>query len=121
MSVLLAGTLDTKGTEFAYVRDRLTAAGVPVLVADAGVLGPPAFAPDIARSAVFAAAGANYEQVKAAGDRGRAVELAAAGMAKVAADLHSAGSCPACWGWAVRPAPRSARPRCGRCRSACRS
>ncbi len=30
MSVLLIGTLDTKGTEFAYVRDRLQAAGVAV-------------------------------------------------------------------------------------------
>ena len=91
MSVLLIGTLDTKGTEFAYVRDRLRAAGVPVLVADAGVLGPPAFEPDISREAVFAAAGANHAQVKAAGDRGKAVELAAAGAAKLAADLHQQG------------------------------
>ncbi len=91
MSVLLVGTLDTKGTEFAYVRDRLKAAGVPVLVADAGVMGPPAFEPDVPRDAVFAAAGANHEQVKAAGDRGKAVELAAAGVAKVAAELHRQG------------------------------
>ncbi len=91
MSVLLVGTLDTKGTEFAYVRDRLLAAGVTVLVADTGVLGPPAFAPDIARDAVFSAAGANHEQVRAAGDRGKAVELAAAGIAKLAAELHKQG------------------------------
>ena len=31
MSVLLIGTLDTKGAEFAYVRDRLRAAGQAVL------------------------------------------------------------------------------------------
>jgi uncharacterized protein (UPF0261 family) len=91
MAVLLVGTLDTKGVEFGYVRDRLKAAGVPVLVADAGVMGPPAFAPDIPRDAVFAAAGANHEQVKAAGDRGQAVELAAAGVAKLAAELHKQG------------------------------
>ena len=91
MSVLLVGTLDTKGVEFAYVRDRLRAAGVSVLVADTGVLGPPAFAPDISREVVFAAAGTTAEQVKAAGDRGRAVELAATGIAKVAADLHKQG------------------------------
>ncbi|MFM8272277.1 MAG: Tm-1-like ATP-binding domain-containing protein, partial [Gemmata sp.] len=81
MSVLLVGTLDTKGAEFAYVRDRLRAAGVSVLVADAGVLGPAAFEPDIGREQLFRAAGASYEQVRAAGDRGRAVELAAAGAA----------------------------------------
>lgn len=91
MSVLLIGTLDTKGVEFAYTRDRLRAAGAPVLVADAGVLGPPAFEPDIAREAVFAAAGAKVEQVRAAADRGRAVELAAAGAAKLAAELYKQG------------------------------
>ena len=91
MSVLLVGTLDTKGTEFAYVRDRLRAAGVSVLVADTGVLGPPAFVPDISRDQVFAAAGATAEQVKTAADRGKAVELAATGIAKLAAELHKQG------------------------------
>lgn len=91
MSVLLVGTLDTKGTEFGYVRDRLRSAGVPVLVADVGVIGAPAFAPDVAREAVFAAAGANFDSVRAAGDRGRAMELAAAGAAKLAADLYKQG------------------------------
>jgi len=91
MSVLLIGTLDTKGTEIAHVRDRLRAAGVAVTVVDAGALGPPATAPDIAREAVFAAAGSSASAVKAAGDRGQAVALAAAGVAKIAADLHRQG------------------------------
>ena len=91
MSVLLVGTLDTKGAEFAYVRDRLTAAGVPVVVADAGALGEPAFAADVPREQVFAAAGASAAAVKAAGDRGKAVALAAEGVAKIAADLHRRG------------------------------
>src|SRR5262245_46383576 len=91
MSVLLVGTLDTKGTEFAHVRDRLRSSGVSVLVADAGVLGPPAFEPDITREQVFAAAGADCATVKSAGDRGRAVALAADGVAKIATDLHRQG------------------------------
>lgn len=91
MSVLLIGTLDTKGAEFAFVRDRLRAAGAPVLVADAGVLGPPKFAPDVSREDLFALAGARFEQVRAAADRGRAVELAATGAAKLAAKLHKEG------------------------------
>jgi uncharacterized protein (UPF0261 family) len=91
MAVLLIGTLDTKGAETAFVRDRLRAAGVPVTVLDAGVLGPPAFAPDIPREEVFAAAGADPAELKAAGDRGRAVTLAAAGAAAVAARLHREG------------------------------
>jgi uncharacterized protein (UPF0261 family) len=91
MSVLLIGTLDTKGVEFSYVRDRLRAAGVRVTVVDAGVLGPPAFAPDVSREEVFAAAGADAAVVKAAGDRGKAVSLVAEGVAKLAADLLAQG------------------------------
>jgi len=91
MSVLLIGTLDTKGAEFAYVRDRLLATGVPVTVMDVGVLAPPAFVPDISRERVFAASGANFPLVKAAGDRGKAVSLAAEGAAKLAAELHRTG------------------------------
>jgi uncharacterized protein (UPF0261 family) len=91
MAVLLIGTLDTKGAETAFVRDWLRAAGAAVTVLDAGVLGPPAFAPDLPREEVFAAAGADYAAVKAAGDRGRAVTLAAAGVANLAARLHRDG------------------------------
>lgn len=91
MAVLLIGTLDTKGAEIGYVRDRLTAAGVPVLIADAGVLGPPAFAVDISRDELFALAGAKADDVKRAGDRGKAVALAADGAAKLAARLHREG------------------------------
>jgi uncharacterized protein (UPF0261 family) len=91
MAVLLVGTLDTKGNELAYVRDRLRAAGVPVLVADAGVIGPPAFEPDISRESIFFAAGANYQQVKATQDRGQAIERAAVGIAKVASQLYAEG------------------------------
>src|SRR5438105_4669132 len=91
MPVLLIGTLDTKGVEVAFVRDRLREAGVDVLVLDAGVLGPPAFAPDIPREQVFAAAGEDLEAVRKAADRGRAVEAAARGAARVAVDLHRQG------------------------------
>jgi uncharacterized protein (UPF0261 family) len=91
MPVLLIGTLDTKGTEIGYVRDRLQAAGVAVTVVDAGVIGPPAIEADISREQVFAAAGADWQQVKAAGDRGRAVALAANGVAKLAAERHQRG------------------------------
>ena len=53
MAVLLIGTLDTKGEELAFVRDRLLAAGVEVLLADVGTQGPPHGAePDIAREQI---------------------------------------------------------------------
>ncbi|HET6572481.1 MAG TPA: Tm-1-like ATP-binding domain-containing protein [Fimbriiglobus sp.] len=91
VAVLLIGTLDTKGAELGYVRDRLAAAGVPTLVADAGVLGPPAFAADIPREELFAEAGGNVEQLRTGADRGQAVAAAADAAAKLAARLHREG------------------------------
>jgi len=91
MPVLLIGTLDTKGTEIAFVRDRLHAANIKTLVMDASVLGAPAFAADIAREKVYQAAGTNFERIKQQGDRGKAIEAAATGAAKLAAELHTAG------------------------------
>jgi len=91
MPVLLIGTLDTKGVEFQFVRDALQRAWVETLVIDAGVTGPPAFAPDITRDEVFRAAGTTLEAIVKAGDRGKAIEAAAAGAARLASRLHDEG------------------------------
>jgi uncharacterized protein (UPF0261 family) len=91
MAVVVIGTLDTKGTEFQFVRDLLNRAGVPTLVIDAGVLHPPAFAPDIAREEVYAAAGTSLAAVRQAADRGKAIEAAARGVARLAQDLLAQG------------------------------
>src|SRR5687768_15586856 len=91
MAVVLIGTLDTKGTEFQFVRDLLQQAGVATLVIDAGVLQPPAFTPDVPREEVYRAAGTTLQEVVRAADRGRAVETAARGVAKLIADLHAQG------------------------------
>src|SRR5450755_2957460 len=91
MPVLLIGTLDTKGVEFAYVRERLREAGIDVLVLDAGALGSPGFPPDVPREQVFKASGDDLDSIRKAGDRGRAVEAAARGAARVALELHRQG------------------------------
>src|SRR5438270_5653894 len=91
MPVVLIGTLDTKGTEVGFVRDALRRAGVTTLVIDAGVLGPPAFPPDVSREQVFAAAGTSLAAVRQAGDRGRAVEAATRGVVPIVLDLHGRG------------------------------
>jgi uncharacterized protein (UPF0261 family) len=88
MAILLVGTLDTKGAEVAFVRDRLKAYGVIVTVADCGSQGPPAFAADISREQVFAAAGVPLPIT----DRGKAVEAAASGIAKLAARRYAGGA-----------------------------
>jgi uncharacterized protein (UPF0261 family) len=72
MSVLLVGTLDTKGVEVQFVRDLLHQAGLATLVLDAGVMGPPSFVPDLPRERVFAA------------ERGHAIVAAARGAVALA-------------------------------------
>jgi uncharacterized protein (UPF0261 family) len=91
MPVVLLGTLDTKGVEFAFVRDLLRQTGIPTLIIDAGVQQPPRFPPDIPREEVFAAAGVRLADLQKAGDRGRAVEAAARGAARLVLDLHAQG------------------------------
>jgi uncharacterized protein (UPF0261 family) len=88
MAVVLIGTLDTKGAEFQFVRDLLQDAGCVTLVIDAGVLGPPTFIPEISREQVYVAAETTLAAIQQAGDRGRAIEAAARGVAKILGELH---------------------------------
>jgi uncharacterized protein (UPF0261 family) len=89
--VVLLGTLDTKGTEYAFLRDRLRERGVDVLVVDAGVYEPVGLEPDISRDEVARAGGADLEELTAAGDRGAAVTAMAAGAEQVVRRLHGEG------------------------------
>lgn len=91
MPVILIGTLDTKGTEFQYVRDLLRAANLSTMVIDAGALQPPVFAPDIPREEVYRAGGTTAAAIQSAADRGRTIEAAARGVEKIVLDLHRRG------------------------------
>ena len=90
-TVVLVGTLDTKGVEHDYLRELLRGHGVDTLLVDAGVLGEPLAEPDIGRDEVARAAGADVGALAAAGDRGAAVEAMARGAAAIVARLHAEG------------------------------
>jgi uncharacterized protein (UPF0261 family) len=90
-TVVLVGTLDTKGLEYDFMRDRLRDAGVDVLLVDAGVLGEPQVQADVPREEVARAGGADHAQLVAAGDRGAAVDAMGRGAAAVLAKLHAEG------------------------------
>lgn len=92
-SVVLLGTLDTKGDEYRFVRDRLVAAGLTVVVVDAGVLGSPTLTADVPREEVAAAADADLDALRDAGDRGAAVTAMAAGATAVVRRLYAEGRC----------------------------
>jgi uncharacterized protein (UPF0261 family) len=90
-TVLLIGTLDTKGAEYAFLRERLELAGVGVILADAGVDPPAGAEPDIGREEVAAAAGAQTSALAERRDRGEAVTAMAAGAAALAKRLYDEG------------------------------
>ncbi|MBM4001832.1 MAG: UPF0261 family protein [Planctomycetes bacterium] len=84
MSIYLLATLDTKGTEVAFVRDRLQELGQRVTLVDTGCLGQPSVTADVSREAVFAAAGTTLERAATRADRGEAIAAAARGAAVIA-------------------------------------
>jgi uncharacterized protein (UPF0261 family) len=80
-SILVVGTLDTKGNEVQFLRDRLIAAGFATTVVDIGVLGPPVFQPDVPREEIARAAGESITELAAAEDRGSATAAMHRGLA----------------------------------------
>jgi uncharacterized protein (UPF0261 family) len=89
-TVVLLGTLDTKGKEYDYLRTRLREQGVDVVLVDAGVFEPLAQA-DVPQDDVAAAAGADVAALRESGDRGAAVDTMGRGAAEVVRRLHEEG------------------------------
>ncbi|MFJ8667715.1 Tm-1-like ATP-binding domain-containing protein [Streptomyces sp. NPDC093600] len=89
--VVLVGTLDTKGLEYGWLRERLLEQGVEVVVVDAGVIGAPRSHADVPRAEVARAAGADLERLRAEGDRGAAVTTMARGAAEIVLRLYAEG------------------------------
>ena len=90
-TVVLLGTLDTKGEEYDFLRRKVREEGPNVLLVDTGVLGAPLAQPDISRQEVAQAAGANAQELAESGDRGAAVEAMARGAAEIVKELYSQG------------------------------
>ena len=73
-TVVLIGTLDTKGPEIAYLRDRLQDLGLDTIVVDCGILGEPIdIVPDIDHAEAATYAGTTIAALQNAGSRGKAV------------------------------------------------
>lgn len=88
-TVALVGTLDTKGEEYGWLRERLLQCGVEVMLIDAGVVGEPRVRPDIPRAAVAEAAGVDLRVLREEGDRGVAVTAMARGAAEIVLRLYA--------------------------------
>jgi len=90
-TILLIGTLDTKGAEYGFVRDLIVARGHRVLVLNAGIAGEPTFAVDVCAAAVAEAGGSSLDRLRAKADRGAGLDVMALGVEKLAAALYAAG------------------------------
>jgi uncharacterized protein (UPF0261 family) len=91
-NVVVIGTLDTKGPEIAYLRDRLQALDLGTTVIDSGILGEPLdIIPDIDRATAATYAGTTIDALRNAGSRGRAVAGMREALKKLTLELYSGG------------------------------
>ncbi|MBT2405374.1 MULTISPECIES: Tm-1-like ATP-binding domain-containing protein [unclassified Streptomyces] len=90
-NVVLVGTLDTKGVEYGWLRERLLRAGVEVVLVDTGIMGEPRMPADVPREAVARAAGTELSELRTAADRGAAVATMAQGAEATLVRLHAEG------------------------------
>ena len=90
-TVVMVGALDTKGQEFAFAKDIIEQQGLKTLVIDFGVLGEPAFKPDITRAEVAAAGGGDLAHLASGQHKDEAMKTMATGLAVVVRKLYDDG------------------------------
>jgi uncharacterized protein (UPF0261 family) len=90
-AVAIICTLDTKGAEAGYLKERIEGSGGRALLIDSGMAGDPAIVvPDISREQVAHAAGTTAAQVSKLG-RGEACEVIQRGLTPVLKQLYTEG------------------------------
>jgi uncharacterized protein (UPF0261 family) len=90
-TVVIVGTLDTKGEEVGYLKTIIEESGCSTILVDVGTLNPPMIRADIPREKVAAAAGATSEDLLERADRRSAVQTMIHGGAIIANDLFDTG------------------------------
>jgi uncharacterized protein (UPF0261 family) len=95
-TVILIGTLDTKGAEIGYLRDRLQALGLNTILVDSGILGEPlgiTLDPlrDVSRAQAARYGGTTIEALQQAGSRGKAVHGMREALKKLTLDYFRDG------------------------------
>jgi len=90
-TIFLVGTLDTKGVEFAYVRDLIHARGHQTILMDTGILQDANIFADIGAAEVARAGGSSLTTLRQQSDRGRAIDVMTQGACMLAEKLHVEG------------------------------
>lgn len=94
-TIVLVGTLDTKGFEIGYVKEKIRRRGHDTIVIDAGVMGKPQIQADITREEVANAGGTTLEELlleaQKTSDRMRIIKVMIDGTAELVRNLHRQG------------------------------
>ena len=91
-TIAVLATLDTKGPEAAYLRDRLRDRGLDALLVDCGILAPPLdVTADVSSDDVARHSGASIAQLREAGTRGQAVAAMRTMLADFVEHLYAEG------------------------------
>jgi uncharacterized protein (UPF0261 family) len=91
-TIALLGALDTKGAEYCFVKECIESRGFQTLVINVGVIGEPAFAPDVPADVVAQAGGGDLAALRQKQDRGDALSVMSRGATQVLARLCGEGS-----------------------------
>ena len=89
-TIAIAGTFDSKGHEYAYVKDLIESLGLNTLTINTGVF-EPVFEADVSNEEVAKAAGADIKEIAAKGDRAYATEILSKGMEILVPQLYQEG------------------------------
>lgn len=90
--VLVISTLDTKGQETLYLKERLEARGLEPLLMDISMRGDEASPADIGPGRVAEAGGSSLQEVRESRERSKITNTMIRGGAKIAQDLYKEGN-----------------------------
>jgi uncharacterized protein (UPF0261 family) len=91
-TILLIGAFDTKGAEYAFIRDQILLHGYSVLTMNTGVLGSTdLFTVDIEAEEVAKAGGGDLKALRSKKDRGEAMKVMSAGAPVMVESLYEKG------------------------------
>jgi uncharacterized protein (UPF0261 family) len=90
-TILIIGTYDTKFDELRYLQSCIERHGGRSITMDVSVLGDPPAPVDISKHLVAKAAGSSIDSAAASGDENTAMQIMAAGAARLTAERHAQG------------------------------
>ena len=87
-TILIISTLNTKGEETFYLKDKIEEHGLKTLLLDISMRGDQNSNADITPDRVAAAGGSSFEEIRSSKDRARITNITIAGAANIAKKLQ---------------------------------